>query len=70
MTTEDPIPRTREQWQYCIEHWCGIELTSEYVKKRIQALDNPNDEHTRKFIECYGSAHHQRVLEWFRQALT
>ena len=64
MTTEHtvPIPRTRE-------HWCGIELTPQYIRTRIEALENQRDEHTRRFIECYGPAHHQRVLKWFRSAL-
>lgn len=66
--TDDPIPRTSEQWRHCIEHDCGIPLTAEFVAARIRALENPNDQHTRRFIECYGRDHHQRVLAWFRQA--
>jgi len=71
MSTEftDPIPSTSEEWRHCIEHWCGIELTPDFVKARIKALENPHDEHTRRFIECYGEAHRQQVLAWFKRAL-
>ncbi len=64
---DDPIPQTYEGWQHCIEHWCGIPLTADFVNARIQALENPSEEHTRKFIQCYGQDHHGRVLAWFRQ---
>jgi hypothetical protein len=64
---DDPIPSTVEAWRHCIEHHCGIPLTPEFAAERIRALENPHHEHTRKFIECYGKAHHQRVLGWFRQ---
>ena len=58
MTTDstDPIPRTFEQWRHCIEHWCGIEITPEFIDKRLRALQDTNDYHTRRFIECYGEA--------------
>jgi len=70
MTTEptDPIPRTFEEWRYCIEHWCGIELSPQYIEQRLAAMQNTNDEHTRRFIESYGQAHHEAVLSWFRRA--
>ncbi len=66
---DDPIPRSYDHWRHCIEHWCGIPLTSEFAEQRFQALENPADEHTRRFIECYGKDHHARVLGWFKQYL-
>lgn len=70
MTTEvsDPIPQNYEQWRHCIEHWCGIELTPDYIEQRLQALQDSNNHHTRRFIECYGEPHHSEVLGWFRRA--
>jgi hypothetical protein len=71
MNTEstDPVPGTREEWRHCIEQWCRIELTPAFVQARIEALENPHDEQTQRFIECYGHQHHQQVLAWFKQAL-
>jgi len=63
----DPIPRNFQQWRHCIEHWCGIELTPDYVDQRLRALEDPNDHHTTQFIKCYGRPHHAAVLGWFRQ---
>ena len=65
----DPIPRTVEQWRHCIVVDCRIELTRDYVERRIRELEDPNDHGTRRFIECYGTAHHAQVLGWFRSSL-
>jgi len=35
---------------------------------RIDALENPGDFHTQQFVRCWGEAHRQQVLGWFRQA--
>ena len=64
----DPIPQSYEHWRHCIEHWCGIEMSPEFIEARIGALDNPDDEHTQRFIDCYGESHRQAVLGWLKQA--
>jgi hypothetical protein len=64
---DDPIPRDYDGWRYCIEHWCGIPLTADFVSQRIAALEDRGNEHTRRFVECYGQAHHAQVLGWFRR---
>lgn len=64
---DDPIPQTMDQWRRCIEVDCGIPLTVDFAKKRIQDLEDSGNFHTQRFIECYGTDHHQRVLSWFRQ---
>jgi len=70
MTTDgtDPIPGNYEQWRYCIEHWCGIPLTAEFIEQRLQALNNPKDHHTQRLRECYGENHLQALIGWFEQA--
>ena len=62
------IPTTYEEWEHCITLKCGIPLTAEYVAKRIEALQDMDDYHTRKFVEQWGQAHHARTLGWFREA--
>ena len=64
----DPIPQTFEQWRHCIEHWCKIEITPEFIDKRLRALQDTNDYHTRRFIECYGEAHRAAVVGWLQRA--
>ncbi|TVS11877.1 MAG: hypothetical protein EA419_06785 [Wenzhouxiangella sp.] len=72
MTTEttDPIPRNYKEWRHCIEHWCGLELSPAFIEKRLQALRNPSDDHTRRLIECYGESHYRSLLGWFERADT
>ncbi|MEO0884171.1 MAG: hypothetical protein AAFY34_15805 [Pseudomonadota bacterium] len=62
------IPQTYEEWEHCITVKCGIPLTSDYVAKRIKALQNVNEMHTRQFIDRWGEAHHAQTLQWFQQA--
>lgn len=66
---DDPIPGNFQAWRHCIEYWCGIPLTREFIEQRLEALAQPEQEHTRRFIECYGQVHYDRVYTWFRQAL-
>ncbi|MGY6587653.1 MAG: hypothetical protein ACXIUB_05125 [Wenzhouxiangella sp.] len=63
----DPIPGNYEAWKHCIEHWCEIPLTAEFVEQRLAALNNPKDEHTAKLIDAYGAGHHQQLLAWFQR---
>ena len=62
------IPTNYEEWEHCITVECNIPLTSEFVAQRIEALQNMNDYHTRKFIDRWGQNHHTRTLDWFRAA--
>ncbi len=70
MTTEpgDPIPRNYEEWRYCIEHWCELTLSPEFVAKRLKALNNRKDDHTRRLLECYGEQHLRSLIGWFERA--
>ena len=62
------VPRTYEEWQHCITVKCGIPLTMDYVQARLQALQNPSDYHTQRFVEQWGPDHLSRTIDWFSQA--
>ena len=64
------VPQTYDDWKHCITVLCKIPLTPRYVRERIAALNYKSDLHTRRFIERWGQAHHQRTLAWFEQAAT
>jgi len=57
-----------EEWKHCITVSCDIPLTPDFVEKRLEALRNSADLHTRKFIDSWGEAHLARVIGWFEQA--
>ena len=62
------IPENYSQWQNCIVNECGIPLTEAFVDKRIATMEDLKNEHTRQFIRCFGEAHYESVLVWFKQA--
>ncbi|MEM9782198.1 MAG: hypothetical protein AAF899_06950 [Pseudomonadota bacterium] len=62
------VPRNYDEWVKCITVDCGIPLTQDFVARRIDALQDESDYHTRKFIETWGAAHHAKTLEWFKEA--
>lgn len=65
---QNPIPQSYEEWVHCITVKCGLELTPEYIEKRISALQNMADFKTKQYIDTYGNQYHQLVLSWFIQA--
>lgn len=62
------FPSTYLSWRYCITEKCKIQLTPEFIGKRISVLANANCEETRRFRSFYGDTYWQTVLGWFRQA--
>ena len=62
------LPKSYDEWKYCITVKCGIALTQDYIHQRLSALSKINDHSTVKFIEMWGLEHHQRTIEWFSQA--
>lgn len=65
----DFVPSTYNDWRHCITEICGIPLTESYIRERIDALHNPKDYMTSRFVQVYGEAQHQQTLIWFEQAL-
>ncbi|MEZ5898548.1 MAG: hypothetical protein R3D51_03545 [Hyphomicrobiaceae bacterium] len=59
---------TYADWKTCIEEYCRIPLTPEFVASRIAELTDTSNERTRRFVETWGEAHRQRVLSWFQKA--
>ena len=62
------IPQNYQEWQHCIIVECGLKLSSEYIAERIEALNDPKDFSTQRFIEFYGEQHLNKVIGWFEQA--
>lgn len=57
-----------DDWKHCITLECGIPLTQDYIERRIAALNDPKDHHTRKFVSAYGKSHLAKVIGWFETA--
>ena len=62
------LPRTYDEWKYCITVKCGIALTQDYINERLRALSTTNDHATAKFVEMWGSEHYQKTVSQFEQA--
>lgn len=58
-----------QDWRFCIEKSCRIQLTKEFIESRLQELDNHRSEATQRFVQRYGVEHYKQVTMWFRQAL-
>jgi hypothetical protein len=63
------IPENYEMWRRCIVEKCGIPLTSTYIQQRIKELSALDQYETQRFIDLYGSLHHQKIIGWFERAL-
>ena len=57
-----------EEWRYALTTRCKIQLTPEYARSRISALNNTDDPQTREFTATYGEAYLKQVIQWFEQA--
>ncbi len=65
---EELFPQSYESWRYCIEHKCGLRLTSDFIQQRISILTDPRQEETQRFARLYGHAHLTQVVAWFQRA--
>ena len=66
--TTDFYFQSYSEWHKAITERCKIDLTPEYVRSRISALQNPKDKSTQEFKLKYGEPYLQQVIEWFKQA--
>jgi 3-dehydroquinate synthetase len=62
------IPKTYSEWRHCITVACGLELTPEYIARRLESLQNKELQETQTFIKKYGEEHWRNVQGFFRQA--
>ena len=56
------------EWREAITQRCRIDLTPDYVRSRIAALQDPSEPTTREFIATYGESYLRQVVQWFEQA--
>lgn len=56
------------EWQQALVQRCKIDLTPEYARSRVAALQDPSDKSTQEFTAKYGEAYLHQVIEWFKQA--
>lgn len=62
------VPQSYEAWHHCITVECGLNLRPDFIKERIESLQDDKDFRTQQFIRLYGQPHRQAVLNWFKQA--
>lgn len=63
------IPRNYTDWQQCITKDCGIPLTQEYIRGRLEQLNKKDIFEVEKFRSLYGDNHWNKVIAWFERAL-
>ncbi len=61
------IPTNYDEWRHCITVICQQPLTLDFVEERIQALTNPTDYMTVRFVELYGDGQRLNTLQWLEQ---
>lgn len=61
------IPSDFDAWQRCITVDCKIALDKPFVTERLKQLERRQNPETKKFIACYGEAHYQNIINWFKQ---
>ena len=66
--TKDFYFQSYSEWHKAITERCKIDLTPEYIRTRISALQNPKDKSIQEFRVKYGEQYLLQVIEWFRQA--
>lgn len=57
-----------QEWRHALVERCNIDLTPEYARARILALQDLSDRSTKEFKAKYGDAYLQQVIQWFEQA--
>ena len=62
------IPQSYKEWHHCIVNECRIELTEEFIQKRLDVLNNKTHQETRRLIYLYGISHIARLIIWFTAA--
>lgn len=63
------IPKTYEEWLFCITKRCNVKLSHSYIQARLDALNNKSNKDTLRIIILYGHQHHENLKLLFNQAL-
>ena len=66
--TSDFYFQSFDEWRHALTVRCNIDLTPEYARARITALQDTTDKSTQDFTSVYGDAYRKQVIEWFEQA--
>ncbi|MBL56487.1 MAG: hypothetical protein CMP61_04785 [Flavobacteriales bacterium] len=61
------IPQNFQQWHKCITQDCKIQLTKEFVEKRLSVYMDTNHSETIRFRKLYGDHHLSNVINWLQQ---
>lgn len=61
------IPQTFNDWKNCIVYDCKINLTKDFAQQRLAVYQDKKSHETQKFIQLYGEAHLQNIINWFKQ---
>ncbi len=63
------LVKSYEEWKRRIIPTIGHKLNREYIRARIQILENNKHKETQNFIRVYGLEYTQRIIGYFKQAL-
>jgi hypothetical protein len=62
------IPQSFPEWHSCITQDCKIQLTKEFIEKRLAVYMDQNNPETKRFKTLYGDNHLTNVINWLQQA--
>jgi hypothetical protein len=63
------VPQTYEQWAHCIVHACGMPLTPEFARARLESLTRAHGEEAERFAALHGRDQRARVTAWYGRTL-
>ncbi len=63
------LPLTFKDWKNCIINDCKIDLTKNFIEKRLAIYQNKNNNETKKFISLYGEQHLHNIINWLNASL-
>ena len=66
--SDEIFPRYYESWRHCITVKCGIELSEDFIKERLNQLTSPESEERATFIKKYGEHWTNTVIGYFKRA--
>lgn len=55
------------EWRAAFGQRCNIQLTPEYAKIRLEALNDRSVPSTAEFVQKYGEEYLQQVIQWFER---
>lgn len=62
------IPRSFEEWKNCIVNDCNINLTPQFIQKRLKVYEDRRNAETKAFIRLYGEEYLNNIIHWLKRA--